>query len=89
VPTGQPPKYEPLRRYLVAQAGDTVTLTLPAIEGIIGAPLPPSARTARRWGNSRNEALATAWLDAGWRVARKNFRLAVPTVTFVRVASTA
>ena len=86
---GKPLKYEPLRAYLVAQTGDTVTLTLTpeAIETILGAPLPASARIVSWWGNSRRDGHSRAWLDAGWRVTGHNFRLAKPTVTFTRVAA--
>ncbi len=44
------PKYAPLTRYLAAQPPGVseVTLTLPEIEAIIGAPLPSQARTLRR-----------------------------------------
>jgi hypothetical protein len=87
-PTG-PPKYEPLRRYLVALPADvtTVTLTVAEIEALLGASLPASARTSSWWANSQPVAHRRAWLTIGWRVMGHTFRPAVPTVTFTRVAS--
>ena len=83
----KPFKYAPLGRYLTGQPPDVreLMLTLSEIERIIDAPLPRSARTWVAWSNSpRTTAHAWVWLDAGWRVRRLNWRLADPTVTFVR-----
>ena len=85
--TGKPPTYEPLRAYLDAQTGDTVMLTLPAFETILGTPLPVSARTPGWWANRWQEGHARAWLDAGRRVTGRNVRIAAPTVTFTRADS--
>src|SRR3712207_6378669 len=86
MPIGQPPKYEPLRRYLAALAAatDTVTLTIGAIAALIGAPLPHKAATTTWWSNTRGSTQGRAWLRAGWWVTGREFRTAVPTVTFTR-----
>ncbi len=44
-----PAKYDPLVRYLAAQSGDRVMLTLTEIEAIIGASLSPGARRRSWW----------------------------------------
>ncbi len=88
MPTGRAPKYQPLGDYLAAQPGDAVTLTLAAIEAILGAPLPASAATRGFWGNRRSvwgmPARARAWSAAGWRVRKVVLRSDRPAVTFVR-----
>ena len=70
-----PTKYQPLAAYLAGlpPGTDTVTLTFPEIEALLGAPLPYAARRAGFWANPRREWAATpqarAWLSAGWRMA--------------------
>jgi len=90
--TGKPLKYDPLRAYLAAQAGDTVTLTVAEIETILGTSLPASAWNGVFWANAAHgwdaSSQARAWLDAGWRVTGRNFRIAYPAVTFSRADST-
>ena len=68
-------KYEPLRAFLVNQNPDVseVKLNFSAIESIIRAPLPASARIHNEWWS--NEAHPThgqkkAWRDAGWRTEK-------------------
>ena len=62
-------KYDPLEHYLSAHAESGCMLTFAEIEGIIGAPLPPSARTHRRWwGNDRTHVQARSWLDTSREV---------------------
>ena len=79
-------KYAPLTAYLVAQPPDVseVTLTLPEIEAIIGAPLPAQARTVRWWNSGLAARHPQAWLAVGWRVGRKALWMTPPAVTFVR-----
>jgi hypothetical protein len=93
MPRGQPPKYDPLRAYLAAQVDDTVMLTVAEIETIVGTSLPARARSGAFWANAAHwwdaSPQARAWLEVGWRVTGYNVRLAVPTVTFGRTASTA
>ena len=71
-----PSKYRPLADYLAGLPAelDTVTLTFPEIEAILGVPLPASSRVRRdfwanaktRWGGTYQ---ADAWQRAGWRMA--------------------
>ncbi|MCW8138190.1 MAG: hypothetical protein KIT58_04725 [Planctomycetota bacterium] len=64
-------KYGPLHEHLKTRQDRRWSTTLPEIERIIGAQLPPSARAQRTWwANTTNEthAHAKAWLSAGWRV---------------------
>ncbi len=84
--TGKPSKYEPLRRYLLTQSGDRVTLTFAELEAIIGAPLPESARVAAWWANARNQhsAQMQAWWGAGWRVVAVRRWASDPSVMFER-----
>jgi hypothetical protein len=82
-----PSKYAPLAAYLAALHADAVTLTIPEIEAIVGAPLPPSARQRSFWGNSRRGTFdIRPWAQVGWWVVRAEVRLAPPAITFVRVA---
>ena len=60
------PTYWPLYDYLVAQAGDRLTLRLAEIEAIMGAPLPPRAHGRQWWVNSHASLQGRAWLEAGW-----------------------
>ncbi len=88
MPTGKPPKYEPLRRYLAAQPGETVilTLTFAEIEGLIGGSLPASAEQ-RSWLVNRTDGglpQMRAWQRAGWRVSTVRLRSVPRAVTFVR-----
>ena len=81
-----PPKYQPLTAYLAALVAGEVTLTLGEIERIVGAPLPPSARTPNFWTNGRSGIFRDRpWTRARWRVARTHLRSAAPAVTFQRV----
>ena len=76
-------KYRPLERYLSEQREESCTLTFSAIEGLIGAPLPASARTHPPWwGNDRTHVQARSWMRAGWAVERP--RLAEERVCFRR-----
>jgi hypothetical protein len=85
MPRPGPRKYAPLTAYLAGLAEDEVTLTLTAMEGIIGAPLPPSAREATFWVNGPQGTFnVRPWVRAGWRVARTDLRGNPPTVTVVR-----
>lgn len=72
----QDSRFEPLARYLQAQAVDldAVELTLTQIEQLIGDALPASARRHRSmWANDpATRPQAQQWLEAGWRVSRVN-----------------
>jgi hypothetical protein len=85
-------KYQPLAACLAALPADVtrITLSLHQIEVLLGAPLPPSARSRAFWTNARSAwggtVQARAWRQAGWRVVTFDYRAA--TVTFTRAAST-
>ena len=81
-------KYAPLARYLAAQSGDQVTLTLAAIEAIIGTLLPAGAHR-RDWWTSTPSRSAVRLLvrAAGWRLVLDGFWGRTPVVTFVRGGS--
>ena len=74
-------KYTPLLRQLQALAADqdTVTLALTEVEAVIGAALPPSARTPGFWSGGGSVLLQ--FQRAGWRAALDRQR---DTVTFTR-----
>lgn len=79
-------KYAPLHRHLAGlpESDTRESLTFSAIEQIIGADLPRSARTHRAWwSNDRGSHIqADAWLDAGWKV--EGVDRTTETVRFVR-----
>ena len=62
-------KYDPLRLYLRRQAQSRVSMTFQQIEGVIGRPLPASARKHRPWwaNDARGHAHAGAWMEEGYR----------------------
>lgn len=63
------PKYAPFTEWLSAQESDEVRLSFDQIEGILGAPLPPSAhKWIPHWRSYGGSALARSIQDAGWRV---------------------
>ncbi len=75
-------KYQPLHDYLQQCEQDQLVLTLTEIERLLGAPLPPSARTRRAWwsNRSRGAVQAVAWMAAGYRVQKLD--LTAEHVTF-------
>jgi DNA-binding XRE family transcriptional regulator len=77
-------KYHGLFEHLRRRAEPTVTLTFREIEAMLAGPLPASARAGRAfWSNRTGTGLqASAWLDAGFRVAEVDLDAA--TVAFVR-----
>jgi len=81
-------RYAPLADWLQSQPGniDQVEFSFEDIERIIGAELPPSARTHRVfWANdSVGHVQSQLWLEAGWRVSTVN--LTAGKVTFNRIA---
>jgi len=87
-----PSKYQPLADYLLALPPETtrITLTLTAIEAILGVPLPASAGVRSWWtGRSERDAHRRAWRAVGWFVAAVTLRHGVEAVTFTRAGSTA
>lgn len=77
-------KYNLLYAHLRRSDAEMVTLTFGEIEGLIGAPLPASARSQRAWWSNRRQGAvqATAWMGAGYHVEMLN--LADERVTFRR-----
>jgi hypothetical protein len=82
-------KYDALRQHLQSLAATTssVTLTFRQIEGIVGFPLPPSAREHRPWWANDPTHSHAVWLKAGWETSDVDMRS--ERVTFVRTGSTA
>jgi hypothetical protein len=75
-------RYAALGRYLAAQSGARVALTLEQVEALVGGPLPASAGGRGWWCNyGRARPHARSWLDAGWRV--EEIRLRERLVAFV------
>jgi DNA-binding transcriptional regulator YiaG len=68
-------KYQPLLEYLQQCDRAEVVLTFAAIETLMNAPLPESARHNRAWWSNRSKGAlqATAWMDAGYLVKTLNF----------------
>jgi len=76
-------KYEPLTDHLRSRDDVTWTARFTEIEGILGFPLPSSARNYREWwANQRGagHSQKKGWQDAGWQVWKVD--LASETVTF-------
>lgn len=63
-------KYWPLFDHLRRSGQDEITLTFAQIETVLGANLPPSARTRRGWWSNRSKGSlqASAWMEAGYHV---------------------
>jgi hypothetical protein len=80
-------KYEPLTRHLAAQRGDALRMKFSEIERVLGAKLPPSARTHRAFwsNNAANNVMTKAWLAAGFRSAEVDLDGAA--LTFRRVSA--
>ena len=90
------PKYEPLHDFLTAlpRGQKQVTLGFSRIEGLLGEPLPPSAREYEQWwlgghvkrgridANWQDQVQQRAWEEAGWTVDEVS--LPLRTVTFRR-----
>ncbi len=60
-------KYDVLRDHLMAQSGDSVSMTFTEVQTVVGQ-LPPSAWTTRQWWANDSKAQAKAWREAGWHV---------------------
>lgn len=68
-------RYDPLKAYLDGRNDPVIHLTFEEIEGILGAPLPPSAyRYPAWWANeqSGSHVHARAWLGARRRTTNVN-----------------
>jgi len=77
-------KYEPLGSYLRSRPSSELPMTFAEVEGILGFPLPPSARSHATWwsNNTGTHVGVRAWRDAGWRTSRVD--VSGERVTFVR-----
>jgi hypothetical protein len=78
-------KYTPLSEHLNVLSHETkaITLTFSEIEGIIGFPLPSSARSrVEWWANSSVLAAARAWPKVGWKTSHPD--VLKEQVTFFR-----
>lgn len=75
-------KYHPLYDRLRQSGQDELTLTFSAIEALLGAQLPATARTQRAWWSNRSQGAvqAAAWMGAGYHV--EGLDLAAEQVTF-------
>jgi hypothetical protein len=68
--------YAPLGAHLAGLADDLVTLSFAQLEGILGRPLPASARRHRAWWSNERSGSHThawAWMANGWRVDAVDF----------------
>jgi hypothetical protein len=65
-------KYHPLFEHLLYSGHGQATMTFAEIESVIGARLPPSARTrAEWWSNSPSgHSQARAWMRAGYSTSK-------------------
>lgn len=62
--------YLPFAAFLadLPQEVERLDVTLEEMEGLLGGPLPRSARFPFWWSNDESKTHARAWLTAGWRV---------------------
>ena len=59
-------KYAPLYDYLEDSESDSIHLTMDEIEGIIGAPLPDSAKKYNPYWRPSSQPHAKVWAELGW-----------------------
>ncbi|WP_292561089.1 hypothetical protein [Mesorhizobium sp.] len=60
-------KYSPLRSYLMAQAGERVSMSFSDIEKVLGEKLPASKQYPAWWSNNpSNNPMTKEWLAAGF-----------------------
>ncbi|HET9732037.1 MAG TPA: hypothetical protein VFP54_05120 [Acidimicrobiales bacterium] len=79
-------RYDVLRTYLSGRSEPQVRLSFVDIEGIIGQPLPASARRHRAWWaneQSGSHVHARSWLEANPRRRTANVDLDGETVDFI------
>jgi hypothetical protein len=65
-------KYIRLAAYLAGQPSDveSIRMSIPEIEEVVGETLPSSARLPSWWRNDERKMHSRAWLTAGWRVSQ-------------------
>ncbi|MDB5445707.1 MAG: hypothetical protein JWQ97_1024 [Phenylobacterium sp.] len=62
-------KYQPLSERLAASPGDEWLTSFAELEGLLGFPLPKTARTSRTWwANDPQKAHSRSWAAHGWAV---------------------
>jgi hypothetical protein len=79
-------KYTNLAEFLIKREVNKLTLSFAEVEGVLGFPLPPSAKKYRAWwaNDSSHSHARNGWLSAGWRVVKVSREDEV--VQFQRVA---
>ena len=78
-------KYDPISAHFASRpsAEETHRLKFDELDGVIGTPLPKTARTDRTWwANTQSSTHARCWLSAGWKVDKVD--LGAGAVDFVR-----
>ncbi len=77
-------RYAALADWLSTQPYDNVSISFEKVEGIIGSPLPNSARSFRAWwaNDTVGHTHSILWMNAGWRVESVN--LSEEWVNFAR-----
>jgi hypothetical protein len=80
-------KYQPLTAFLNTSQQTRVQMTFSQLEGLLGFPLPPSARKHRSWwsNNPNNNVATRAWVDAGYGTA--DVELAGQGLAFVKLGA--
>ena len=78
-------KYTALTTYLQDLQNSSVRMSFYEIEGVLGLPLPKSARKHQPWwANDRTKERQTnAWLSVGWKT--ENLDLECEQITFRRI----
>ncbi|MDE1916154.1 MAG: hypothetical protein KGJ57_01415 [Sphingomonadales bacterium] len=75
-------KYERLTEYLAGLEVGQWDVTFHTLEGVLGFPLPDSARLYQAWWSNNPRAQSLAWLKAGWRT--NGLDMAAEKISFVR-----
>jgi hypothetical protein len=77
-------KYEALSLHLQESPGPSLQMKFSEVEGVVGRPLPASARNHREWwsNNDSHTHARNGWLAAGWKT--KNVDMAAQLLTFMR-----
>ncbi len=77
-------KYRKLTLYLASLDESEWTATFEEIEGVLGFPLPDSARQYQAWWSNQMRSQSLAWQSAGWKATALD--LENEHVTFVYLA---
>jgi hypothetical protein len=60
-------KYQKLTEYLAATGGAVWEATFDDVEGVLGFPLPDSAKAYPAWWANQGRSQSLAWQSAGWK----------------------